>query len=199
MAYSDFSLREAVETFDLKLTHHPDLFADAPEVPPGPMLEAMLPEYLPLARMTETEKGRSEFVIAPILVAVRAHLNHRISLFSGHDLTVDEQQGLNGTCDFILSASPVGDYLCSPVAVIVEAKAEDIDRGRGQCAAAMVGARLFNENEGKTGLPVHGVITNGLTWRFLRLAGPDLTLGDREYNVNELPRLLGALVRMVSD
>ncbi|MGL4553751.1 MAG: hypothetical protein ACRC33_21520 [Gemmataceae bacterium] len=196
MAYSDFSLREVVETFDLKLTHAADLFAGAPDVPPGPILDAVLPEFLPLALMGN-EKARSELLITPILVTVRVHLKHQVGIFSGQDFDVDPAQGLSGRCDYLLTRSPVMDYLCSPVAAVVEAKWEDLASGLGQCAAALVAARLFNENEGKAGLPVHGAVSSGTSWRFVRLAGHELTLGDRESHINELPRLLGALVRMV--
>jgi hypothetical protein len=197
MPYSDFSLREVVDTFSLRLTSEPDLFAGAPDVPPGPLLDAVLPEFLPLALAINTEKARSEYLIAPILAAVRAHLRHQISIFSGVEFTVDEGQGLAGYCDFLVSRSPVAEFLCSPVAAIVEAKNENIKAGLGQCAAAMVGARVFNENESKGQVVVHGAVTSGSLWRFLRLAGSDLSLDEREYHVSQLPRLMGALVRAV--
>jgi hypothetical protein len=53
-----------------------------------------------------SEKARSELIIAPILVDLRRQLNEQISLFSGVDFTVDETKGLNGTCDFIITQSP---------------------------------------------------------------------------------------------
>ncbi len=40
MAYSDFTLREVIDRFGLTLTDVPDLFGDAPEVEPGPLLRA---------------------------------------------------------------------------------------------------------------------------------------------------------------
>ena len=45
-------------------------------------------------------------MVAPILVEVRKLNNRQISLFSGTDLTVDKEKGLNGVCYFILSHSP---------------------------------------------------------------------------------------------
>src|SRR5947207_15847719 len=109
----------------------------------------LLPEFLPLALAINTEKARSELVIAPLLAGVRAQLGHRFSVFSGIDFTVDPAQGLAGYCDFILSRSPEQQLLRYPVAAIVEAKNENLKAGLGQCVAAMVGARLFNEREGQ--------------------------------------------------
>jgi hypothetical protein len=52
MAYSDFTLREAIDRFGLTLVDVPDLFGDTPEVEPGPLLRAVLPEFVPLALAT---------------------------------------------------------------------------------------------------------------------------------------------------
>lgn len=197
MAYSDFTLREAIDRFGLTLDDVPDLFADAPDVEPGPLLRALLPEFVPLALAINTEKARSELVIAPLLAALRAQLGHRFSVFSGIDFTVDAAQGLAGYCDFILSRSPEQQFLRSPVAAIVEAKNENLKSGLGQCVAAMVGARLFNEREGRPAREVYGAVTSGSLWRFLRLGGSALALDQQEYHVRQLPKLIGILSRVV--
>ena len=67
MAYSDFSLREVVEQFHLELIDHPDLFGQAAEVVPSPFLQTLLGEFVPLALAINTEKARSEYIIAPLL------------------------------------------------------------------------------------------------------------------------------------
>lgn len=197
MAYSDFTLREAIDRFGLTLTDVPDLFGDAPEVEPGSLLRAVLPEFIPLALAINTEKARSELVIAPLLAALRAQLGHRFSVFSGIDFTVDPSQGLAGYCDFILSRSPEQQFLRSPVAAIVEAKNENLKSGLGQCVAAMVGARLFNEREGQPPDAVYGAVTSGSLWRFLRLKGAEVALDQQEYHVRQLPKLVGILSQIV--
>lgn len=197
MAYSDFTLREAIDRFGLTLTDVPDLFGDAPEVEPGPLLRALLPEFVPLALAINTEKARSELMIAPLLAALRAQLGHRFSVFSGIDFTVDPAQGLAGYCDFILSSSPEQQFLRSPIAAIVEAKNENLKSGLGQCVAAMVGARVFNEREGQLACDVYGAVTSGSLWRFLRLAGSVVALDEQEYHVRQLPKLVGILSRVV--
>jgi hypothetical protein len=199
MAYSDFTLRDAVDRFGLVLCDTPDLFGDVPEVEPGPLLRALLPEFLPLALAINTEKARSELVIAPFLAGVRAQLGHQFSVFSGIDFTVDPALGLAGYCDFILSRSPEQQFLRSPVAAIVEAKNENLKTGLGQCVAAMVGARLFNEREGHAVPAVFGAVTSGSLWRFLELRGSQVNLDEQEYHIRQLPKLIGILVRIVSE
>lgn len=82
----------------------------------------ILAEYVPLARAINTEKARSELMIANILVEARKRLNHQISLFSGIEFNVDKASDLNGFCDFMISASPEQLMLNAPVITIVEAK-----------------------------------------------------------------------------
>jgi hypothetical protein len=197
MAYSDFTLRDAVDRFGLVLCDTPDLFGDVPEVEPGPLLRALLPEFLPLALAINTEKARSELVIAPFLAGVRAQLGHHFSVFSGIDFTVDPALGLAGYCDFILSRSPEQQFLRSPVAAIVEAKNENLKTGLGQCVAAMVGARLFNEREGQPVPAVFGAVTSGSLWRFLELRASQVNLDEQEYYIRQLPKLVGIMVRIV--
>ena len=91
-----------------------------------PVLQAILEENIPLALAIATEKARSELLIAPVLVEVRKVVQHRISLFSGVDFNVDEQQGLNGICDFIIARSPEQYMVNAPVIMLVEAKNEDL-------------------------------------------------------------------------
>jgi hypothetical protein len=198
VAYSDFTLRDVLARFQLTLTDVPDLFADAPEVEPGPLLRALMPEFFPLALAINTEKARSELVIAPLLAGLRAQLGHRFSFFSGIDFTVDSTQGLAGYCDFILSRSPEQQFLRSPVAAIMEAKNENIKTGLGQCIAAMVAARLFNEREGQPATALYGAVTSGSLWRFLQLDGAVVSLDEQEYHIRSLPKLIGILVKIVT-
>src|SRR5690349_14066327 len=115
MSYSDFTLREVQHRFHLELAEPLDWFAEAPELEPSSLLRANLQENIPLATAINTEKARSELIIAPVLVEVRARLEHRISLFSGVDFPVDPGKGLNGACDFLLSKSPVQQFVDAPV------------------------------------------------------------------------------------
>jgi hypothetical protein len=96
-----------------------------------------------------TEKARSEFLIAPILMEARRLRHGAVSLFSGAELNVDASRGLNGFCDFVLSGSATQTELDAPLITIVEAKNENIRAGVPQCAAEMFAAQLFNERRGQ--------------------------------------------------
>jgi hypothetical protein len=193
MAYSEFTLRDAALKLGLAILEADDLFPGVCDWAPSPLLQTILQESLPLALAINTEKARSELVIAPLLMDLRAQLRHAVSLFSGIEFNVDEKLGLAGYCDYILSRSPEQQFLRSPVAAIVEAKNENLKSGLGQCMAAMLGARFFNEREGQDIKVVYGAVTSGTAWRFLRMEGSAVALDQKEYYIAQLPRLLGVL------
>jgi len=196
MAFRDFTFPEVQQTLSV-LVSEAALFDGVPPVPVREEFAATIRDGADLALAVNTEKARSELVIAPLLAALRAQLGHRFSVFSGIDFTVDPAQGLAGFCDFILSRSPEQQFLRSPVAAIVEAKNENLKAGLGQCLAAMVGARLFNEREGQPATAVYGAVTSGSLWRFLQLEGRVVNLDEQEYHIRQLPKLVGILTRIV--
>jgi hypothetical protein len=197
MAYSDFTLPEVTRRFQLTIDEQPDLFAAAREIPVSSLLTESLREYVPLALAINTEKARSELIIAPILVEVRKLMNHQISLFSGVNFNVDPTQGLVGVCDYLISRSSEQFFITAPVLVIIEAKNENIIAGMGQCIAAMIAARLFNEREGNDIPVLYGAVTTGNIWKFLRLEGLTAQVDRREYYLNNLGGILGVLLSIV--
>ena len=156
-----------------------------------------LAETIPLALAIATEKARSEMIIAPVLLEARRQTDHRVSLFSGVDFTVDAQRGLNGVCDFLFSRSPEQLTIEAPAVAVVEAKNEDMKGGIGQCLAEMIAARLFNEQNEKAGETVYGAVTTGNTWKFLRLARDDAHVDRVEYYINEVGKVVGILKAML--
>jgi hypothetical protein len=145
-----------------------------------------------------TEKARSEFIIAPLLLELKLRFWDRFGLFSGVELDVDTSRGLSGVCDFVLTRSPRLLTLTAPVLAIVEAKNDNIPGGLGQCIASTVAAREYNAMEKRPPAPVFGAVTTGSAWRFLRLDGADLTLDVHEYQIAEPGRILGILASIVS-
>src|SRR5262249_12460946 len=138
MAYSDFTLQEVAQRFQLVIEEQHNLFGAVPEVIPGDFLCALLDENVPLALALSTEKARSELMIAPVLVEVRKLARRQISLFSGADFPVDATQGLTGVCDFLIAQSREQFFIHAPVVAIVEAKNENFKAGMGQCSASML-------------------------------------------------------------
>jgi hydrogenase maturation factor HypE len=89
-------------------------------------LQTTLQENVALALNINTEKARSEMIIAPMLIEVRKILKKQVSLFSGVELQVDAALGLTGVCDYIISKSTNQVYVSAPAVMIVEAKNENI-------------------------------------------------------------------------
>ena len=197
MPYSNFTLKGACRSFLLDLNERVDLFSGVPTARVSPFLKAVLEQFVPLGISIHTEKARSEFIVAPILAEVRKLMNHRVSLFSGVELNLDPAQGLNGVCDFILADSPTQLILRAPVLMIVEAKNDNIKSGLGQCVAEMVAARLFNEQQGEGASTIHGAVTTGSLWKFLRLEGTSVLIDQPEYYLDQVEKILGVLLHCV--
>jgi hypothetical protein len=196
MSYSDFTLQKIVKDFQLVLHERIDLFAQVPESALSDYFAMTLKENVPLALAINTEKARSELIIAVVLVELRKMLNYQISLFSGVELNVDPPRGLNGVCDFIITRSPEQFFISAPAIVIVEAKNENITGGLGQCIATMLAARLFNAQEDQAIFPVYGAVTSGSVWKFLHLVDNTLYIDLEEYHINDVGKILGILMHM---
>ncbi|MCG5061740.1 MAG: hypothetical protein KA714_28195 [Limnoraphis sp. WC205] len=198
MSYSEFSLARAKQEFSLVTLEKRDLFADIPKVEASNLLTDTLNYHLPIALGSNSEKARSELIIAPILVDLRRQLKEQISLFSGIDFTVDLTKGLNGICDFIITKSPEILMLTAPVIIVVEAKKENINAGLGQCAAEMVAAQIFNEQAATEIKIIYGAVTTGSIWQFLKLEKQTLSIDLSEYYLNDVNRILGILASGIS-
>jgi len=194
MAFGDFDLKTAVQKFGLSEDRDTDLFAAVEPLQPSEILRAWLDELAPVALGVNSEKARSEFIIAPVLIEAKRRAGTTVNVLPGVTLDVDKQQGLTGFCDYLLARSEEFYYLQGPILAVVEAKKEDIVAGLGQCAAEMVAIRLFNEREG-TPLPaVFGCVTSGSVWRFLKLEGTTLYIDRPEYYLRDAAKILGILV-----
>jgi hypothetical protein len=193
MAYGDFTLAELKQRFGLTLQEADNLFAHVAEVELPATLTDLLARYLPLAVNVNTEKARSELMIAPLLVEFKLLHRDRISLFSGIDFTVDEAAGLKGRCDYILSQSPEQLALTAPVCVLVEAKNENIVAGIPQCLAEMVAAQQFNAKQKLPEAPVYGAVTTGSLWRFMKLDGTTASVDSVEYPIHSARKIFGIL------
>jgi hypothetical protein len=198
MAYSDFSLKKVKQDFNLTILEQHFLPQIDPVVP-SPLLTEWLETNLPLAVALGTEKARSELVICPVLVEIKRLLKQQISLFSGNDFTVDAAVGLSGVCDFLLSRSPQQLFVEAPAIVVVEAKKEDLNPGLGQCAAEMIAAQRFNEQNNSRVPVIYGTVTSGSQWRFLKLESQVLTIDLTDYPLPPVGVLLGILLWMVQE
>jgi hypothetical protein len=63
----------------------------------------------------------------------------------------------------------------------------------------MVGAREFNQRSGGGPAAVHGCVTNGEAWQFLRLVGAAAGIDRHRYYIDNVGRILAVLGAIVSE
>ena len=197
MAYNKFTIDAVRKSFGIEIIGDQQLFPEVTPVSPSEVLQKFLERYVPLGSAIGTEKARSEFIIAPILAELTELTHHQISLFSGIEFNVDEERGLSGRCDFLLSASSIQYSLVAPVLAVVEDKNENINTGLGQCMAEMIAVQIFNQQEGVPRQTVYGAVTTGSIWRFLKLEETQLHIDTKEYFLESLETVLGILLKIV--
>lgn len=198
MSYSNFTLPSARTAFQLEEEDTAGLFSNIEPVIPSDLLTSVLARNVPLATAIATEKAKSELIVANVLVELREQLDHRISLFSGIDFNVDEELGLTGICDFVISLSPIQFDLQAPLIVLVEAKNDNLEIGLGQCVAEMVAAQHFNAEHGNDIPRIYGATTSGTEWRFLKLEDKKLDIDMLPYQIGECDKVLGILSSMAA-
>ena len=142
-----------------------DLFAASRPRPVGADTRGIMTWSVPLASTVGNEKARSEWIVALLLGDFWRRYDARIGLYSGCTLVADPDAGLTGVCDFVLSTAPQQPFVVAPVAVLFEAKRDDIIAGLGQGIAGMVGVQRFNRKEGREVTPVYGCVTTGIPRR----------------------------------
>ncbi|MDJ1185613.1 hypothetical protein [Roseofilum casamattae] len=205
MCYREFTLAKVKQNFELTTFEQRDIFAKSPELTASDLLVDILTYNQPIALGSNSEKARSELIISPILVDLRRQLKEKINLFSGVDFTVDDTRGLNGICDFIITKSPEQLIVTAPVAIVVEAKKENINAGLGQCAAEMVAAQMFNamqeRDEGSANpiKTIYGAVTTGSIWQFMKLDDKQLSIDLSEYYLKDVNKILGILASSTCD
>lgn len=196
MSYADFTLEAAEAKFGLTVQPG-DLFPSLAPLPVPAWLGDMLERGRRVAALV-SEKARSEFLVVPVLIAARDLAATPLSIYSGQRLDVDASQGLTGECDFILALTPPVPRLRAPLVTVMEAKKGDVEAGLGQCLAQMLGARLFNERAGSPSRVVHGCVTTGEVWQFLRLEADRATIDRDRLFIDNVGGILAALQAIIA-
>ena len=187
MAYGDFTLADIAEKFGIK-NQVMSLFEPLLPIEASDFLKNILAQTKELP--IRTEKAKSEGIVFPILLEVRNSNSKYFTIYSGDNLNVDETQGLRGECDFILAKDTHSFDINYPIIQIVEAKKNDIEIGVPQCAAQLVGAKLFNQKKGVEIETVYGCVTTGDEWLFMKLTNNQLMIDQRKYYLIQLGELL---------
>lgn len=196
MTFRDFPYPDVITQFGLTESSA-DLFPGVPDFPASVALQSFLGTNLTLANLINTEKARSELLVAPVLSELWSRAGGRINLFSGIEFAADPDAQLTGFVDFLIGLGPQLPRVSAPVVVVFEAKRDNIAEGYGQCIAAALGAQRFNRRAGRAVETIYGGITTGINWKFLRLTEDQLTFDLSEYTIHQPDRLLGLLAHMV--
>ena len=194
MPYTDFSL-ESAESLLGVASRPGDLFPGLTPAAVPAWLGDLLRRGMRLALVSE--KSRSEFIVAPILLAVREAADDAIAIISGQKLEVDVDRKLNGECDFLLARSEPVPRLRAPLMAVVEAKKNDIEGALGQCIAQMVAAQIYNDRAGQPLDTIYGCVTTGEAWQFLGLTGTAVTLHRPKLYIDNVGNILSAFARAV--
>jgi hypothetical protein len=197
MVYSQFTLEKIKGELGYQVIEGFGTFGNLPLAVVSPFLTDLLHRFTPLALSIDTEKARSEYIVAPILFELKSQLHNQVSLFSGREFNVDAALGLTGYCDFLVSRSTEQLLIEAPVLALVEAKNDNIASELGQCMAEMIAAQLFNQQKGHPLEWVYGVVTTGTNWKFLRLHDRSIELDLNEYFLGDLAKLFGILQHCV--
>ena len=194
MAYTDFTIDSVAGSLGL-IIGTVDLFPDLTPLPVSAWLSDSLKRgarHFPVS-----EKAKSEFIVAPILLSCEEFSPVPISIQSGVRLDVDATRGLLGECDFVISPTPPVPGLRAPLVTIIEAKKHDIEAAIWQCFAQMVGAQLYNERTGHSIVEAFGCVTNGDNWQFLRLAADRAEIDRRRHYLDDVGSILAAFVAIL--
>ncbi len=196
MAYRDFTLKELDKKFGIE-SQIALLFdlSNIAKVSPSEWLDYSL--NLGQQLQLITEKAKSEAIVMPILLELKNRNHNFFTIFSGGTLKVDKERGLNGECDFILSAKPKTPYIDTPIICLVEAKNGILNLGVGQCAAQMYAAKLQNEEDGKPLDVIYGCVTNSDKWLFLKLENNSLFINEEVYDLQDLDTILGIFQHII--
>ena len=198
MGYGDYTLDSFLSQFDISIVQAP-LFAQFQPQPVDPTdwLRDTLRKGRSIALFSE--KSRSEFIVAPVLLSCQEMIKGECCVYSGIRLDVDAEKGLRGECDFIVARTSPTPSLQAPLLIVVEAKKNDIEEGLGQCAAQMIAARLFNERHKEELDQIYGCVTTGEAWQFLRLRQRELLVDSNRYYISQITTILGILMSLLSD
>jgi hypothetical protein len=188
-SYSDFSLTHLQTMFGIQNLYRDFELKEKKITPSNWLIETLeLQKNIPKG----TEKAKSEHLVVPILLELYRANQGKFQYFSGYTFDVDTKLALRGRCDFLLSKT-LSASIEAPIFGIFEAKDDSVEHWYGQCGAEMYAAQLFNQQKNNPIQVIHGAVSNGLIWQFLRLENKILNIDTRFYGIENPEQLLGVL------
>jgi len=195
MAYTDFTLKDLELKFGI-INKVETLFTKFEPIIPSDWLKLTLSKTSKIR--ARSEKAKSETIVFPILLELKERNEDFLTIYSGDNLTADENSGLKGECDFIITRDNKSFDINYPIIQIVEAKKHDIDTGIPQCAAQMLGAKVYNEINNAHNDIIYGCVTTGDDWLFMKLTS-FLQIDTRKYYLGDLEELLSVFQHIINE
>ena len=157
---------------------------EAPPRPPSDILTA----YLPRLRSFDTlgSEAAKLLLVDTMLAEIVPH-HATLKVWKGKPLV---SPTLTGFADYLFT--PRSAYVTTPLLCAAEAKKDDFEQGRAQCVAELAACREKNQAEGHD-IDLFGFVSNGQTWLFYKYTTTGEIYETSEYNLENMPRLLGAL------
>ena len=194
MAYSNFKLKQLKQQFKLE-EKGVKLFETIKPLQPSDWLKHTLALGLKMPLLSE--KARSERIVSPLLFELWQQNEQSFGIYSGVNLDADIENSLNGECDFIIASRADTYTIDSPIFMLIEAKDNDIKLGIAQCVAQMLGAKLYNQQDGNPIKIIYGCVTTGEDWQFLKLIDDTIYIDIERYYLDNVPQLLGILQSII--
>jgi hypothetical protein len=108
-----------------------------------------------------------------------------------------ESDCLTGHADYVIAERK--DYFDRPLLCVIEAKKDDFEQGLAQCLVEMQACQWQNRQPDEHSQPISpladtfGIISNGNTWRFCKLAPSGKVYQTLDYSTAMMELLLGQL------
>ncbi len=196
MAYGNFTtIRQIKEELGV-ISRYCDLFKKIEKVEPSEWLKTTL-SYSYFMR-SKNEKSKSETIVQPILMEIVKNNKDFITFFSGNTIDADKERGLNGECDFVITNDIGSLYIESSILQIVEAKDHNLKLGISQCAAQMIGAKIFNEKNNVAIDCIYGCATTGDVWQFMKFLDNKVFIDTKKYYLSEVENILGIFQTIIN-
>jgi hypothetical protein len=196
MAFRDFSIRGATDRLRVEIVEADLVSSIAPVILRDEIVQQVR-AGVEVALAVNTGKARSEFILALVLLELKRSAPSSFGLFSGIELNVDPNRGLDGTCDFILTKSRMQLILTAPLLTVVGCENDNVHDGLGRCVAQMFAAWEFNRLANAPADVVHGVVTTGTAWKFLQMRKTEVSIDIHEYYIVDLSKIMGILTHMI--
>ena len=189
MAYTDFTLESAEA--ELGIIARPGaLFPGLEPLSVPAWLQEILARGMRLALISE--KARSEFIVAPILLAVRELSGERVAILSGGELTVTVRGNGRGGPNQEYALALAGLLKDTPGVSALAADTDGADGGAGSAtdpAGAMIDQATFARMK-SLGLDPAAYLANNDASAFFAATGDLLLTGPTLTNVNDVRVIL---------